>query len=226
MSRWSLAFYVATRRGPVFAATITVVRIRQFLPILEVSLAAHRSDCDCVSNGDGRLTEESPGRRHSIMAQRLCRPTPFGKYGLTTGGKLFEDVHVELLPARTTMQTVVGAGGPGGNGGAGGNALAIANSGVLIIIDHSTVGMLNVTNTDTGPATAAATGGAGGEGGNGGTGVLSTLSLHPAPAVPVDQAVSADPGAHSSPPVPADPPVPAAPAVHVDQAVSADPRGR
>src|SRR4051812_50189464 len=97
---------------------------------------------------------------------------------------MFEDLHAELLHARTTMQTVLGTGGPGGNGGAGGNALAIANSGVVIILDHSKVGALNVTNTDTGVATAAATGGAGGGGGNGGNGGPRGPRLPPPPARP------------------------------------------
>ncbi len=41
---------------------------------------------------------------------------------------MFEDQYVELLPARTTMQTttVVGAGGNGGAGGAGGFAAALS----------------------------------------------------------------------------------------------------
>jgi hypothetical protein len=40
------------------------------------------------------------------------------------GGTVFEDQYVELLPARTTMQTFTG--GAGGAGGAGGDATALS----------------------------------------------------------------------------------------------------
>jgi hypothetical protein len=39
---------------------------------------------------------------------------------------MFEDQHVDLLPARTTMQTIAGVGGAGGAGGAGGSAAAVS----------------------------------------------------------------------------------------------------
>jgi hypothetical protein len=71
---------------------------------------------------------------------------------------MFEDQTIELLPARTTLQT----GGAGGRGGRGGDALAI--SAAAIFVGGRNSGALSATSAD-----AAATGGNGGNGGNGGS---------------------------------------------------------
>ncbi|RBY82473.1 hypothetical protein DQ238_04055 [Geodermatophilus sp. TF02-6] len=84
---------------------------------------------------------------------------------------MFEDQYVELLPARTTMQSlgdVIGSGGGGGAGGAGGDAIALANSGTVLVLQNSTVENLTVITTGTGAATTDASGGDGGAGGAGG----------------------------------------------------------
>lgn len=95
---------------------------------------------------------------------------------------MFEDQYVELLPARTTMQTVTvgGAGGAGGQGGAGGAALALSiaanvvvatqtSTAVSVFGDASAVSEITTGNASSGAADAA--GGAGGDGGNGGGGI-------------------------------------------------------
>ncbi len=95
---------------------------------------------------------------------------------------MFEDQYVELLPARTTMQTVTvgGAGGAGGTGGAGGAALALSlAANVAVVTQTSTAISLfgdatAVNEVTTGNATSGAvgaTGGAGGAGGIGGPGI-------------------------------------------------------
>jgi len=77
------------------------------------------------------------------------------------GGIMFEDQTVDLLPARTTLQT--GTGGSGGNGGRGGSALAI--SAAVNFVGGNNSGALSATSHD-----ATATGGNGGAGGAGGNG--------------------------------------------------------
>lgn len=74
---------------------------------------------------------------------------------------MFADQTVELLPARTTMRTVV-RGGRGGNGGRGGHAVAV--SAAVLVINRSDVDTGNISITS-GSATASANGGAGGAGG-------------------------------------------------------------
>jgi hypothetical protein len=71
---------------------------------------------------------------------------------------MFEDQTIELLPARTTLQT----GGAGGRGGRGGDALAI--SAAAIFVGGRNSGALSATSAD-----ATATGGNGGNGGDGGS---------------------------------------------------------
>lgn len=83
---------------------------------------------------------------------------------------MFEDQYVELLPARTMMQTF-GNGGLGGDGGAGGQAVASAISGTVVVLENSTVDTLVIVNIGTGAVTADAIGGGGGVGGAGGSGV-------------------------------------------------------
>ncbi|MBM7805080.1 hypothetical protein JOD57_000917 [Geodermatophilus bullaregiensis] len=95
---------------------------------------------------------------------------------------MFEDQYVELLPARTTMQTVDvgGFGGAGGQGGAGGPALALSlAANVAVVTQTSTAVSLfgdatAINEVVTGNATsgaAEATGGTGGDGGGGGAGI-------------------------------------------------------
>jgi hypothetical protein len=96
---------------------------------------------------------------------------------------MFEDQYVELLPARTTMQTINigGVGGTGGTGGAGGPALALSlAANVAVVTQTSTAVSLfggdafAVNEATTGNATsgaAEAIGGAGGAGGGGGAGI-------------------------------------------------------
>src|SRR4051794_21560382 len=74
------------------------------------------------------------------------------------GGIMFEDQTIELLPARTTLQT----GGAGGRGGRGGDALAV--SAAAIAVGGRNSGALSATSAD-----ATATGGNGGNGGDGGS---------------------------------------------------------
>jgi hypothetical protein len=98
------------------------------------------------------------------------------------GGTVFEDQYVELLPARTTMQTFTG--GAGGAGGAGGGATALSlalNAPIVIqtsmptavaVMGHSATAT-SVPVALTGGATsdvASAVAGAGGAGGAGGGG--------------------------------------------------------
>jgi len=71
---------------------------------------------------------------------------------------MFEDHTIDLLPARTTLQT----GGAGGRGGRGGDALAVSAAAILVGGDNT--GALSATSGD-----AAATGGNGGNGGAGGS---------------------------------------------------------
>jgi hypothetical protein len=132
--------------------------------------------------------------RGLLRSLSLDPATDGAQWALTTGGELFEDQYVELLPARLTMQTVIGSGGTGGNGGMGGDALAVANSGVVIVLNNSTIDTLTVINMGTGAVTADSTGGAGGEAGDGGAGNLgdqSALSPDHAALAPAasDQAV-------------------------------------
>jgi hypothetical protein len=87
---------------------------------------------------------------------------------------VFEDQYVELLPARTTMQTV-GTGGSGGIGGAGGDAVATAISGTVVVLANSTVDTLTIVNIGTGAVMADASGGDGGAGGAGGGGVVEPV---------------------------------------------------
>ena len=95
---------------------------------------------------------------------------------------MFEDQYVELLPARTTMQTVNvgGAGGAGGPGGAGGAALALSLAANVVVstqtataisIFGDAVATNEVTTGDATSGAADATGGAGGDGGAGGAGI-------------------------------------------------------
>jgi hypothetical protein len=77
------------------------------------------------------------------------------------GGIMFEDQTVDLLPARTTLQT--GTGGNGGSGGNGGNALAISAA-------ANVVGGNNSATLTANSGAANATGGLGGNGGLGGRG--------------------------------------------------------
>ena len=95
---------------------------------------------------------------------------------------MFEDQHVELLPARTTMQTINigGFGGAGGNGGNGGFAAALSLAANVVFANQQATAISGfgdaaaVNSVVTGNATAgdaAAEGGAGGDGGNGGAGI-------------------------------------------------------
>jgi hypothetical protein len=95
---------------------------------------------------------------------------------------MFEDQYVELLPARTTMQTVnvTGAGGFGGPGGAGGPALALSLvANVEVVTQTSTATTVfgdaaavnEVTTGDATSGAADATGGGAGAGGAGGAGI-------------------------------------------------------
>ena len=95
---------------------------------------------------------------------------------------MFEDQYVDLLPARTTMQTINigGVGGAGGAGGVGGPALALSlAANVAVVTQTSTAISLfgdatAINEVTTGNATsgaAEATGGAGGVGGAGGPGI-------------------------------------------------------
>ena len=94
---------------------------------------------------------------------------------------MFEDQYVELLPTRTTMQTIAGVGGAGGAGGAGGPAVALSlGINVSTIVQTATAvsvfgGDAAATNdAATGAVTsgaATAAGGVGGVGGVGGTGI-------------------------------------------------------
>ena len=95
---------------------------------------------------------------------------------------MFEDQYVELLPARTTMQTINigGAGGAGGNGGAGGFAAALSLAANVVFANQQATAISGfgdataVNSAVTGDATAGdatATGGAGGDGGAGGGGI-------------------------------------------------------
>jgi hypothetical protein len=95
---------------------------------------------------------------------------------------MFEDQYVELLPMRTTMQTigVTGAGGAGGAGGVGGSALALSLAANVNIVTQTATAIsvfgdtTAVNEATTGDATSGAveaTGGAGGAGGPGGGGV-------------------------------------------------------
>jgi hypothetical protein len=93
---------------------------------------------------------------------------------------MFEDQYVELLPARTTMQTVTGVGGAGGWGGAGGPALALSlAANVAVVTQTSTaislfgdaVAVNEVTTGDATSGAADAGGGDGGAGGGGGDGI-------------------------------------------------------
>jgi hypothetical protein len=151
-------------------------------------------------------------------------PATDSDHALTTGGKLFEDQYVELLPARLTMQTVLGSGGAGGNGGVGGDALAVANSGIVIILNNSTIDTLTVVNMGTGAVTADSTGGAGGEAGDGGAGNLgdpSALSPDHAALAPAasDQAAPDQP---APPPAGIDQAPPGDQAAATDQAAAPD----
>jgi len=71
---------------------------------------------------------------------------------------MFEDHTIDLLPARTTLQT----GGAGGRGGRGGDAAAISLA--LVVVGGNNTGDLTATS-----GAATATGGAGGAGGDGGS---------------------------------------------------------
>src|SRR5688500_1221117 len=74
------------------------------------------------------------------------------------GGPMFEDQHVELLPARTTMQTitVTGEGGAGGAGGAGG--FAAAASAALNLVDATQTASAGSVFGDAAAVNVAATG--------------------------------------------------------------------
>ncbi|MGY1609556.1 MULTISPECIES: hypothetical protein [unclassified Geodermatophilus] len=95
---------------------------------------------------------------------------------------MFEDQYVELLPARTTMQTItiVGTGGPGGPGGAGGDALALSLAANVVVATQTSTAVSvfgdaaafnEVTTGNATSGAAEATGGAGGAGGAGGPGI-------------------------------------------------------
>ncbi len=95
---------------------------------------------------------------------------------------MFEDQYVDLLPARTTMQTVNigGLGGAGGAGGRGGSALALSIAANVQVVTQTATAIsfggdaLALNEATTGDATAGdatAAGGAGAGGGAGGAGI-------------------------------------------------------
>jgi hypothetical protein len=96
---------------------------------------------------------------------------------------MFEDQYVDLLPARTTMQTIDigGIGGAGGAGGAGGPAVALSIAANVQVVTQTATAVSvfggdalagNAATTGDAIAGAAeATGGAGGAGGAGGDGI-------------------------------------------------------
>src|SRR3954451_19286881 len=104
---------------------------------------------------DGRRDARSP----ATLPYTIFRDIPsLHHFQGHSGGIMFEDQTIELLPARTTLQT----GGAGGRGGRGGDALAV--SAAVIAVGGRNSGDLTATS-----GAATATGGAGGAGGAGGS---------------------------------------------------------